>query len=86
LIDISPSRLDNNKAHVYLDGPDARLFEELRTRLGSEEAVQNALILEGKIIKLKGSTNVKKISKIKASFPELVGVSFTEFQELVNAV
>ncbi len=36
-----------DKAIVYLDGHDARIFNLLLYKLGSEERVQNAMILTG---------------------------------------
>lgn len=86
LIDISFAREDSTRASVYLDGPDARLFKALRSKLGSDQAVQNALILEGMLCKLEGSANVRKLEEIKTSFADIVGLSYPDFQKIVYSI
>lgn len=86
LIDISFSRQDSTRASVYLDGPDARVFKALRSKLGSDQAVQNAMILEGMLRKLQGSANVRKLEEIKTSFADIVGVSYSDFQKIVYSI
>ncbi len=72
---------------VYADGVDARLMRRLISRLGSEERVQNALILTGFISKLEkksGAVNIARAKRVRQNFEELVGVSFQEFQRLTE--
>jgi hypothetical protein len=72
---------------VYADGVDARLMRRLISRLGSEERVQNALILTGFISKLEkksGAANIARAKRVRQNFEELVGVSFQEFQRLTE--
>ncbi|MHB1868935.1 MAG: hypothetical protein ACYCPP_08315 [Nitrososphaerales archaeon] len=78
-----------NKAIVYLDGADARIFKHLRYKLGSDERVQNAMILTGLLANRVGKsdlTSKRYAQKIKASFPELVGVSFEDFEKMLKAI
>ncbi len=88
MIDISFERGDATKAHVYLDGLDARVFRALRAKLGSDEAVQNALILVGAAHQMgtTGGPNSKRVQEIQASFREFVGVSYQEFQALLSQI
>jgi hypothetical protein len=75
------------KAIVYLDGHDARIFKRLMYKLGSEERVQNAMILTGLLSRYEERSTRstrRKAQEIKASFPELVGVSFEEFNKLLE--
>jgi hypothetical protein len=89
LLDVSLRSELPDKAVVYLDGLDARIFKRLLSKLGTEERVQNAMILTG-LLGQKAETGIRSIRKqqvqnIKASFPELVGVSFREFSKLLES-
>ena len=74
-----------DKAIVYLDGRDARVFNQLLYKLGSEERVQNAMILTG-LLSQTAETGISKrqSNEIKSSFPELVGVSFEDFNKMLE--
>ena len=74
---------------MYLDGADSRVFKQLLSKLGSEDRVQNAMILSG-LLSRTGNVS-RKISKnrereIKASFPELVGMPFEDFEKMLDAI
>ena len=74
---------------VYADGVDARLLRKLISSLGSEERVQNALILAGFISKLEkkgGTVSTAKARRARESFNDLVGMPFQEFQRLTETV
>jgi hypothetical protein len=74
-----------DKAIVYMDGRDARIFKQLLHRLGSEERVQNAMILTGLLSRSDGvGVDKRQADEIKASFPELVGVSFEDFNVILE--
>jgi hypothetical protein len=85
LIDVSLRVELHDKAVVYLDGPDARLFKKLLHKLGSEEKVQNAMILTG-LLSQKGESRsaISKQEAIRASFLELVGVQYDDFNRLID--
>jgi len=76
-----------DKAIVYLDGRDARIFNQLLFKLGSEERVQNAMILTG-LLSQTAETGMqvskRQANKIRASFPQLVGVSFEDFNKILE--
>ena len=76
-----------DKAIVYLDGLDARIFNQLLLKLGSEERVQNAMILTGllsRTAKTGKQISKRQANEIRASFPELVGVSFEDFNKILE--
>jgi hypothetical protein len=86
LLDISVRKDKPGQAIVYLDGADARLFNLLVSRLGSEEAAQNAVILVGLLAKLEknGSEQANRATRnIHSAFRNLVGMSLEELNELV---
>jgi hypothetical protein len=85
MIDISFRGDEKCKAFVYLDGRDARLFNALRSRLGSDELAQNACILEGYISNLKTAGKKAKMQRVQRMFPKVVGISYSELQEIVDA-
>ena len=80
---------DNESSVVaYLDGRDARLFKEIQARLGSEEKVHNAFILLGllkKLVDLDTINSSQEAEMTKSIFPEYVGVSFEEFENLLQS-
>jgi folate-dependent phosphoribosylglycinamide formyltransferase PurN len=86
LIDISIDRRNSRKAHVYLDGPDARLFRRLREKLDSDELAQSAIILAGFIRKLEDSENTKKKEEIVNIFPKVAGLSYAELQRIAASI
>jgi hypothetical protein len=89
LLDISLRAETPDKAVVYMDGRDARIFKQLLYKLGSEERVQNAMILTGLLSQtMEASTKLGKqqASEIKASFPDLVGMSFEDFNKILDAI
>jgi hypothetical protein len=86
LLDISYRADRPGSVLVYADGADARVLQKLIDLLGSEERAHNALILTGYLdrIQKKKKANKKvnitrKISRVKNSFPALVGVSYEDF-------
>jgi hypothetical protein len=86
LIDISIDKSGSERAYVYLDGPDARLFKRLRERLGSDELAQKAIILEGLIKKLEDSQNTKRAEEVIDLFPRVAGLSHAELQKIASSV
>jgi hypothetical protein len=86
LIDISIDKGDSTKAYAYLDGPDARLFQKLRARIGSDESVQAAIILQGLISKLERSGQRDRAEEIKELLPQIVGLSYTELETIALTV
>jgi hypothetical protein len=84
MIDISLRSGEKGKAHVYLDGPDARLFKLLKNRLLSDELVQNACILQGYLCKLKAVGDKVKMQRVQKMFPRLVGISYSEFLQIID--
>jgi len=84
MIDISLRSDEKGKAFVYLDGPDARLFQLLRNRLRSDELAQSAYILEGYICKLKAAGDKVKMQRVQKLFPKIVGISYSEFLKIVD--
>lgn len=76
-----------DKAIVYLDGLDARVFKHLLSKLGSEERVQNAMILEGLLSQTELNGNglgEKRTREIRKCFPEFVGVSYEDFSKILK--
>ena len=74
---------------VYADGRDARVLRRLSEILGSEERMQNALLLTGYLAKLEkknGMASATRTKLIKDSFRELVGVSYQEYGRIVEAL
>ena len=87
MLDISFRSSKPGSIVVYADGVDARLMRKLKSHLGSEERVQNALILTGFITKLEkkgGAANATRAKRVRESFEELVGITFQEFQRLTD--
>ena len=87
MLDISLRAEVPDKAIVYLDGRDARIFNHLLSKLGSEERVQNAMILTG-LLSQTAETGMqiskRQANEIRASFPDLVGVSFEDFNKILE--
>jgi hypothetical protein len=76
-----------DKAIAYLDGSDARIFKRLLCKLGSEERVQNAMILTGLLSQTTETgmrINKRQANETKASFSEFVGVSFEDFNKMLE--
>lgn len=72
-----------------MDGVDARLFQALKLKLGSEERTKNAIILMGLLEKLdrnKNSESGKRIENIMSSFKDIVGMSFGNFEEMLDSI
>ena len=89
LLDISPAKNDKSEAIVYLDGKDARVYRTLVNVLGTEEKAQNAIMLLGLLEKLRQLTSEEgqiRRSKTRDLFPEYVGVSYEQFQRLVEEI
>ncbi|MGI0091202.1 MAG: hypothetical protein ACREBS_05790 [Nitrososphaerales archaeon] len=89
MLDISLKSDVQDRAIVYLDGPDARIFAHLSSKLGSEERVQAAMILTGMLEKLKSDksrVSARKAKKVMDSFPEFTGISLKEFRKLIDAL
>ena len=88
LLDISRAR-EKNRLSVYMDGADARVYRALKLKLGSEERANNAILLTGMIEKLQlrqDKYSVETIRSIKRNFNELVGISSTRFEELLDSL
>jgi hypothetical protein len=65
------------------------VLRRLKEVLGSEEKVQNALILTGFLSKLEkksGSVAAARIKVVKDSFRDLVGVSYQEYCRIVESL
>ncbi len=79
---------------AYLDGLDARIFNTLVERLGSEKRAQNAIILMGLLTKLGAEAtgqsrreSQRKMGEIvREAFPESTGVSFAEFEKIISNI
>ena len=89
MIDISIRKENSDRAIAYLDGADARIYRGLVSRLGSEDATQNAVILVGLIAKL-GKLRTKKateeIDRIEKLFPKLVGISYKKLGSILDDI
>ncbi|MGI0079242.1 MAG: hypothetical protein ACRECH_06425 [Nitrososphaerales archaeon] len=89
MIDISIRKENADRAIAYFDGADARIYRGLVSRLGSEDAAQNAVILIGLIAKL-GKLRTRKateeIGRIHRLFPKLVGVSYKRFDSMLDDI
>lgn len=87
MLDISLRSELPDKAIVYLDGLDARIFRKLLSALQSEEKVQNAIILCGLLQAVKEMdappANLSE-AEIEASFSEFVGITFSEFVAILE--
>ena len=86
MLDVSLDRQDSSKAVAYFDGKDARVFVFLREKLGSDERVQNAIILLGLIAKLGTSTRKSdrlRLQKARKAFVEFVGIPYEKLEELL---
>ncbi len=89
MLDISFRSNKPGSIVVYGDGQDARILQNLITRLGSEEKVQNALILSGFLAKLErkgGPASTARAVHVKEKFEELVGIPYEEFLKLLETV
>lgn len=87
LIDISIRKENADRAIAYFDGADARLYRSLVSRLGSEDAAQNSLILLGllaKLRKLETKKSSEEIERVQRAFPKLVGVSYRRFEAILG--
>lgn len=87
MLDVSTRREVPGKAIVYMDGVDARVYKNLLKKLGSEERLQNAIILSGLLTKANSSSEFShaSVKRIKSGFNETVGISFEEFTSLVES-
>lgn len=81
MLDISFRSELPGKILVYMDGYDARVFKRLVKTLGSEEYAQNAILLTGLLSDSPDGTKLSPEDEhgVKASFNELVGLSYEEF-------
>lgn len=89
MIDISIRKENANRAIAYFDGADARVYRTLVSRLGSEDAAQNAVILVGllaKLRKLETRKAAEEIDRIQRLFPKLVGVSYKKFDAILDDI
>ncbi len=89
MIDISARKENPNRAIAYFDGRDARVYKALVSRLGSEDAAQNAIILVGLMAKLKklGSRKASdEVETIQKLFPKHVGVSYRRFVSMLDEI
>ncbi|MDG6996810.1 MAG: hypothetical protein JRN52_12880 [Nitrososphaerota archaeon] len=88
LLDISQTR-ERKRLTVYMDGVDARVFQALKLNLGSEERAKNAILLIGLLVKLDRNKNAesgKRSKKIMRSFGDIVGISFGNFEEMLDSI
>lgn len=70
-----------------MDGYDARLFKKLVKVLGSEEQVQNAMILTGLIAESSNERLSADDNQVVLDiFEELVGCKYETFQRLVETL
>jgi hypothetical protein len=71
-----------------MDGLDARIYKQLLKRLGSEERVQNAIILSGLLSQSRKSKNISetKLRAARSSFRELVGISYEDYGILLESL
>lgn len=70
-----------------MDGVDARLFRALKQKLGSEERAKSSIILMGLMEKLsrkRTEASKKQIEEIKSNFEEVVGISYRNFENLID--
>ncbi len=87
LLDVSFRSELPDKAILFLDGKDARVFRRLLSELGSEDQVQNAMILCGLLAEIREGKELPSkmgVKEIESIFPEYVGVSFEEFTEILD--
>ena len=87
MLDVSFRSDEPESVLVYADGLDARIIRKLIAALGSEERAQNSLILLGAIAKLQKNGNVSSVArakKVKESFRELVGLTYNEYNRLLE--
>lgn len=78
-----------DRAIAYFDGRDARVYKALVSRLRSEEAAQNAIILVGLMAKLKKLDSCRaseEVERIQKLFPKHVGVSYRKFVLMLDDV
>jgi len=88
LLDVSYRSDKPESVLIYADGSDARVLRKLISNLGSEEKAQIALILTGFLSKMErrgGFASSMKARKVKESFKNLVGISYTEFLRMIEA-
>ena len=72
-----------------MDGVDARLFRALEQRLGSEERARDCIILMGLLEKIRHKrtrVSTKRIEVIRSSFDEIVGISYPDFESLIETL
>ena len=89
MLDISFRYNKPGSISVYADGADARFLRKLISVLGSEERAQNALILTGFVAKLQKTGTASsefRARRARESFEELVGVSYQEFQRILEKI
>ena len=89
MIDISIRRENPYRAIAYFDGADARVYRAIVSRLRSEDAAQNAVILVGliaKLGKLQTKKAVEEIERIQKLFPRLVGISYKKFDAMLDDI
>lgn len=87
MLDVSTRREVPSKAIAYMDGVDARVYKSLLKKLGSEERLQNAIILSGLLAKANSNSEFSHASlkKIKSGFKEIIAISYEEFTSLVES-
>ena len=87
MLDVSTRRDVPSKALVYMDGLDARVYTSLLKKLGSEKRLQNAIILSGLLAKVNSSSEFGQANsrRIKSGFRKIVGISYDEFNSLVES-
>ncbi len=89
MLDVSYRSDQPDSVLIYADGRDARVLRRLKDLLGSDEKVQNALILTGFLSKLEkksGTATAARIKLVKDNFRELVGVSYQEYGRIVDSL
>ncbi len=86
LIDFSQNEQHPARVVVYLDGPDARVFKRLVSKLGSEESAQNAIILLGFLTKLRETGAESQALQIENHWRSLVGVTKGVFDSVMEDI
>jgi hypothetical protein len=85
LIDVRDRQDETNHSiTIYMDGKDSRLFRRLVSRLGSEEAAQNAIILQGLLENLNERGKESEAKKIEKQWKKIVGVTKAEFDAAIE--
>ena len=88
MLEVFESEQGDSSAVAYFDGLDARLYRAFTEKLGSEERVQNAMILLGlmkKLKELKNADSSQEVARAEGAFQEYVGISFEKFDKLLQS-